>query len=76
MEIIENMAYFVGLLAGALIGGAIIGLIPFFLGRKWGKQQLGTVGLVVCILCNFLLGLWLSIPACLIIIIVMLLTRK
>ncbi|MDE6221837.1 MAG: hypothetical protein K2G51_15680 [Lachnospiraceae bacterium] len=73
---IENSAYLIGTVVGALFAGALIGLIPFFLGRKWGKQRLGTVGLVVCILCNFLLGIWLSIPACLIIIVVMLLTRK
>ena len=42
-------------IVGALVAGVIVGLIPFFLGRKWGKQQLGTIGLVVCILCNFLL---------------------
>lgn len=76
MSGIESSASIFGTIIGALIAGVIVGLIPFFLGRKWGKQRLGTVGLVVCILCNFLLGLMLSVPACLVFVIIMLLTRK
>lgn len=71
-----STAYLIGTLIGALLGGVIIGLIPFFLGRKYGKSTLGIVGLVVCILGNFLLGFFLSIPACLVFVLIILLTRK
>ncbi len=65
-----------GAIIGSLLAGALIGLIPFFLGRKYGKATLGIVGLVVCILCNFLLGMLLSIPACLVFVLIIMLTRK
>lgn len=71
-----SVAYLFGTIVGALVAGALIGLIPFFLGRKYGKATLGAVGLVVCILCNFLLGMLLSIPACLVFVLIILLTRK
>lgn len=42
-----TVAYMFGAIIGSLLAGALIGLIPFFLGRKYGKATLGIVGLVV-----------------------------
>ncbi|HUK87238.1 MAG TPA: hypothetical protein VLT85_06200 [Terriglobales bacterium] len=33
-------------LFGALIGGVLFGLIPFFVARSRGQQTLGVIGLV------------------------------
>lgn len=71
-----STAYVIGTIIGSILGGALVGLIPFFLGRKYGKSTLGIIGLVVCIFCNFLLGFLLSIPACLIFVLIIILTRK
>lgn len=57
-------------IAGAVIMGGIVGLIPFFLGKKKGFQTLGTVGLLGCILANFLIGLYGSIPVCIVFLII------
>jgi len=43
----------IGYLVGALTIGALLGLIPFFLGRKRGVDGLGTAGLICCIIGNF-----------------------
>ena len=51
---------------GALLAGALFGAIPFFLGKKFNKEQLGFIGFIACIICNFFLGIFLSIPCCII----------
>lgn len=71
-----STAYLIGTIIGSILGGVLVGLVPFFLGRKYGKSTLGIIGLVVCILCNFVLGFLLSVPACLIFVLIILLTRK
>lgn len=55
---------------GSLLMGALIGLIPFFYGRKKGHDTMGLVCMLVCMLASFILGLYLSVPACLISVIV------
>tara|TARA_Y100001970_G_scaffold222937_1_gene274374 strand:+ start:6955 stop:7191 length:237 start_codon:yes stop_codon:yes gene_type:complete len=58
----NEAGYFVGVIFGALIMGAIIGLIPLILGINKGQKQLGIIGLVSCIVGSLILGLFLSIP--------------
>lgn len=43
------MGWFVGIIVGGLLG-ALIGLIPYFLGRYVGKPELGQVGMLFCTL--------------------------
>ena len=43
----------IGYTVGMLTIGALLGLIPFFLGRKRGADELGTAGLICCIVSNF-----------------------
>ncbi|MBM6869191.1 zinc ribbon domain-containing protein [Pseudoflavonifractor phocaeensis] len=47
---------------GALAAGAIIGLIPFLVGKYNGNQNLGLIGFAACVVGNFIAGLLLSIP--------------
>ena len=55
-------AYQLGLITGAIVAGAIIGLIPLICGIKKKKTNLAIGGLISCILAHFLLGLFFSIP--------------
>ncbi len=63
-------------LVGALIMGIIVGLIPFFLGKKKNNEGIGTAGLIACVVCNIALGLLLSIPCCIIFVIIILVKSK
>lgn len=47
-------------LAGMLLAGAVVGLIPFFVGRYMGKPGLGRLGFLCCTVGGLL---FLSIPA-------------
>lgn len=56
------MAYQLGFMLGLMVGGALFGLIPFFVGRKKGYKQLGLIGLIVSAVCA-LIHSWASIIA-------------
>lgn len=48
---------------GSLIYGALIGCICLVCGAIQGKVALGFAGFIVCLVGNFILGIFLSIPA-------------
>lgn len=54
------------MIIGAVVIGALCGLIPFFLGRRRGRAGLGLAGLISCIVGGFLLGIILALPLALI----------
>lgn len=60
----------ISIIFGALLMGALLGLIPFFFGRKKGKDTMGLVCMLLCMLGSFIAGLYLSAPICLISVIV------
>lgn len=57
---------------GALVMGGIVGLIPYFYAKNKFEEKLGMVGLLACVLCNFISGLSLSIPCCIVFLIIIL----
>ncbi len=61
---------------GSLVAGALIGLIPLILGQKRGMRGVGIGGFIGCIVGSFILGLFLSIPVCLIFTLIILLSKK
>ena len=61
---------------GALLMGALLGLIPGIVGYKKGKQGLAIGGFIACVVGSFLLGLALSIPACIIFTAIILISSK
>lgn len=63
---VMDIAYLLGAIIGSLISGALVGLIPLFLGKKFNKVKLGQIGFAGCLLGSFLAGLLLSIPICII----------
>ena len=52
----------VAMVFGALIGGTLCGLIPYFFGKKRGQPTLGVVGLVCCIVAGLIAGVILALP--------------
>lgn len=51
---------------GSLVMGALLGLIPGIVGYRKGKQGLALGGFFACVAGSFLLGLFLSVPLCII----------
>ncbi|HEV2022803.1 MAG TPA: hypothetical protein VGQ94_09775 [Terriglobales bacterium] len=58
----DTTTQLVARLIGAVIGGTLCGLIPYFFGRKRGQPTLGIVGLVSCIVGGLIAGLILALP--------------
>lgn len=65
-----DASYMIGTIIGSLIAGCIVGLPPFIWARKKGHNTLGVVSILLCVLGNFILGLYLSVPICIIFLIV------
>lgn len=55
MYILEAMIY-------GIIAGALVGLIPFFIGKNKNQEKLGLYSLLACALSGAVLGLLLAIP--------------
>lgn len=71
-----SSAYLVGTVVGAVVVGLLIGLIPFFIARKQEKGTAALICLLACTLANFILGLVLSVPTCLVCCIVLVVKNK
>jgi len=67
-----GMVSLVAVLFGSIVSGGLVGLIPFFVGKKKNQERIGLIGLLVCMLASIVAGLYLSIPACLITVIIIL----
>lgn len=52
----------VAFILGVVLFGSICGLIPFSVDRKKGRQTLGIVALLSCVLADVLAGLLLAVP--------------
>lgn len=62
-ELLSEM--FTEFMAGGA-AGALVGLIPYFLGKSKERKDLGATCLIVCIICGMLLGFNLAIPVAII----------
>lgn len=49
------------ILIGAFLAGCIPGLVPLYLGIMRGKERLGGVGLLCCVIGSLLLGIILAL---------------
>ena len=54
--------YYVGLLIGGLIAGALCGAAPLIIGFVRENRKLGFIGFACCIVGGLVLGLILAIP--------------
>lgn len=50
----ESAGFMIGYFVGSIAIGALLGLIPFFLGRKRGHEGLGIAGLICSIVGNLI----------------------
>jgi hypothetical protein len=69
------IAYGAGLLGGALIVGLLVGLLPFFLARRYRQNKTAWFGLIACIVASLLGGIVAAAPTALAFIGVILLRR-
>jgi hypothetical protein len=51
------------MIIGGFVAGSLCGLVPFFMGRRKGQQDLATIALLVCAFCGMILGILLALPA-------------
>ena len=61
-EAAYRIGFQAGLLFGALLGGAIVGLLPLIAGLRRGRRTFAFASWVSCMVANFLLGIFLSVP--------------
>ncbi|MCL5281544.1 MAG: hypothetical protein M1376_16725 [Planctomycetes bacterium] len=61
-EAAYRIGFQAGILLGALLGGAIVGLLPLLVALRRGRRTFAWASWVSCIVANFLLGLFLSVP--------------
>lgn len=55
----------VGAVAGSLMVGALLGLIPLVLGRHLGHAKLGRIAFLVSVLSGFVAGIFGALPVAL-----------
>ncbi len=51
-----------GIVFGALLGGAIVGLLPLLVALRRGRRTFALASWISCVVANFLLGIILSVP--------------
>ncbi len=61
-EAAYRIGFQAGILFGAFLGGAIIGLLPLIVGLRRGRRTFAFASWASCIVANFLLGIFLSVP--------------
>lgn len=71
-----NAVRIISIVFGSLLMGALLGLIPFFYGRKKGYDTMGVICMVLCMIGSFIAGLFLSVPICLVSVIVIAVKKK
>ncbi len=71
-----NVIYMGARVFGALMMGALLGLIPAILGVKRNKKGLALAGFLCCVFGSFLFGLFLSVPSCVVFTVIILVTSS
>ena len=65
----------IGVIIGALVTGVLVGLVPLILGLKKNKKGLAWGGFAACIVGSLILGLLLSVPLCILFVILILVLK-
>jgi hypothetical protein len=61
-EAAYRIGFQAGMLFGAFLGGAIVGLLPLIVALRRGRRTFAFASWASCIVANFLLGIVLSVP--------------
>jgi fructose-specific phosphotransferase system IIC component len=56
------LAFVVGMVAGSLLVGVLLGLIPLILGRYLGQTRLGQLGFLISVVAGFIAGILGALP--------------
>jgi len=75
-EAAYRIGFQAGILFGALLGGAIVGLLPLIVGLRRGRRAFAFASWASCIVANFLLGIFLSVPLAVVLTVVALCLEK
>jgi hypothetical protein len=59
------VAFGFGAVAGSLIVGVLLGLIPLVLGRYLGQTKLGQLGFLISVVAGFIAGILGAVPVAL-----------
>jgi len=70
-----DIAYLIGAIVGAIIMGGIVGAIPLILGLRRERKNLAIMGFISCIVGSLILDLFLSVPLCIIFVLLILFTK-
>jgi MFS family permease len=71
-EAAYRIGFQAGILFGAFLGGAIVGLLPLIVALRRGRRTFAFASWASCILANFLLGIFLSVPLAVVLTVVVL----
>jgi len=75
-EAAYRIGFQAGILFGALLGGAVVGLLPLIIGLRRGRRTFAFASWASCIVANFLLGIVLSVPLAVVLTVVALSLEK
>ena len=72
----EQIGYFIGLILGAFVAGAICGLLPMIIALKKQRRKIALISWISCVISGFILGLILAVPVSIIFTVVILFGKK
>lgn len=75
-DTVNSAIYLFGVVVGAVVMGLIVGLPPFIWSRKKGHKTAAIISMLLCVLGNFIAGLILSVPICIVSLIVIALLKN
>lgn len=73
---VQQVAFWIGVLIGGLIVGALCGLLPFFVARNYERPAFATWSLIGCIAAGLILGLIAALPTAIILTVIVLIQGK
>ena len=71
-----QIGFYTGIFVGAFISGAIVGILPLLVARHCGHRTFAFVSWVVCVIASMLMGVFLSIPAAIVLTVAALCLKK
>lgn len=65
----DHQTFIIAQILGALLVGALIGAVPLIMGLIKGQNKLAIGGFIACLIGSFVAGFFLSIPLCILFVI-------
>ena len=71
-----DIAYLIGVIIGAVVVGGLVGAVPLICGLIKKRTGLAIGGMAACLIGHFILGLIISVPLCILFVLLIFLTKK